>query len=257
MATAACQVSASFEETQHHSWRSSYCSKGPYAVDAGCRTKRDAVAVAATWATKHHTPVVQPKALDIFTQSAPIEAVEAPTTPVLAVGKVSAEVLCGALAAVYGSLTSMAASQSAPQRLTRFHSKVVPGIGIELYMQRVWQYFKCSDACHVLALIYIDRLVKLHPDFAVTDLTVHRLLAAATVIGAKYLDDLYFANSYYAKVCGLSLRELNALEANFVSLIRWKLNVTEDEFNAYFIQVMKATGNAAKGGVQSSEALDA
>ncbi|CAE8636123.1 unnamed protein product [Polarella glacialis] len=153
--------------------------------------------------------------------------------------------LCSALASVYGSLAAMTSKQQSPQRLTRFHSKVEPAIGIHQYMQRVWQYFKCSDACHVMALIYIDRLVKLHPDFTVTNFTIHRLLAAATVIAAKYLDDVYYCNAYYAKVCGLSLLEMNALEANFVSLIRWKLNIERAEYDAYHSQVVKAVGSGA------------
>eukprot|EP00930_Biecheleria_cincta_P085758 TRINITY_DN75129_c0_g1_i1.p1 TRINITY_DN75129_c0_g1~~TRINITY_DN75129_c0_g1_i1.p1 ORF type:complete len:290 (-),score=62.28 TRINITY_DN75129_c0_g1_i1:39-878(-) len=152
-------------------------------------------------------------------------------------------VLCAALAAVYRSLVAMAKRQSGTeQRLTRFHSKAEPSLGIEPYMDRMRQYFSCSNSCHVMALIYIDRLVKMNPTFVVSSLTVHRLVAVATVIAAKFVDDVYFSNAYYAKVCGLSLPEMNTLEASFLCLVRWRLSVPIQEYEAYLSQVMRAAG---------------
>eukprot|EP00440_Ansanella_granifera_P052024 gb/GFBE01056402.1/.p1 GENE.gb/GFBE01056402.1/~~gb/GFBE01056402.1/.p1 ORF type:complete len:138 (+),score=35.28 gb/GFBE01056402.1/:1-414(+) len=136
----------------------------------------------------------------------------------------------------------MAKQKGEEQRLTRFHSKVEPTVGVEPYMERIWQYFNCSDSCHVLALVYIDRLVKLNPEFVVSSLTIHRLLAVATLISAKFLDDVYFSNAYYAKVCGLSVQELNRLEAGFMQMIRWKLSVPGAEYAAYLAQVLRASG---------------
>lgn len=72
----------------------------------------------------------------------------------------------------------------------------------------------------------------------VTRLTIHRLFAIATVVSAKIQDDdEHFSNSYYAKVCGLSLRQLNSLEANFMSLISWNLFVDPEEYDGCLNQV--------------------
>mmetsp|Transcript_102246 Transcript_102246/g.181551 ORF Transcript_102246/g.181551 Transcript_102246/m.181551 type:complete len:100 (-) Transcript_102246:132-431(-) len=90
-----------------------------------------------------------------------------------------------------------------------------------------------------MALIYIDRIVRLG-EVTVNSLTIHRLLAAATVVSAKFLDDLFYSNEHYAKVCGLRLKELNSLERSFVSLLRWKLAVAPAGYNVYRSQVQRA-----------------
>jgi len=51
----------------------------------------------------------------------------------------------------------------------------------------------------VLALIYVDRLIQ-QGRFALTPLNVHRVLITAVMLAAKFFDDQYFNNLYYAKV---------------------------------------------------------
>ena len=38
---------------------------------------------------------------------------------------------------------------------------------------------------------------------AVCKLSLHRVLAASLVVSAKFVDDIYYSNQYYSKVCGL------------------------------------------------------
>lgn len=159
----------------------------------------------------------------------------------MAAPEVDSEGICSALSDVYSSLCATSATEGTKQRLTCFHSKKEPPIGLQPYLQRMWRYFGCSKSCHVVALIYIDRVLKLHPNFAVTRLSIHRLLAIATVVSAKFMDDIYYSNSYYAKVCGLSLRELNRLEATFIFLIKWEMAVSAEEYATYLKQVRQAT----------------
>eukprot|EP00441_Pelagodinium_beii_P047042 CAMPEP_0197622722 /NCGR_PEP_ID=MMETSP1338-20131121/2902_1 /TAXON_ID=43686 ORGANISM="Pelagodinium beii, Strain RCC1491" /NCGR_SAMPLE_ID=MMETSP1338 /ASSEMBLY_ACC=CAM_ASM_000754 /LENGTH=97 /DNA_ID=CAMNT_0043192471 /DNA_START=43 /DNA_END=336 /DNA_ORIENTATION=- len=90
-----------------------------------------------------------------------------------------------------------------------------------------------------MALIYIDRLVKIQ-GIVVNRFTIHRLLATATVVSAKFLDDQYYSNKWYADVCGLKLKQLNSLERCFMSLLRWKVAVSPEEFGAYQSQVLRA-----------------
>lgn len=52
----------------------------------------------------------------------------------------------------------------------------------------------------MLALIYVDRLIQ-QGRFALTPLNVHRVLITAVMLAAKFFDDQYFNNLYYAKVC--------------------------------------------------------
>lgn len=54
----------------------------------------------------------------------------------------------------------------------------------------------------MLALIYVDRLIQ-QGRFALTPLNVHRVLITAVMLAAKFFDDQYFNNLYYAKVCDI------------------------------------------------------
>lgn len=124
------------------------------------------------------------------------------------------------------------------QMINAFVSIREPPICIEDYLQRLWKHCNCSDACQILALIYIDRLIEMCPNMAVTPLTIHRLFAAATVVSTKLQDDdEHYPNSYYAKVCGLSLWQLNSMEANFMSLVAWNLFVSPEEYAERLNQV--------------------
>jgi len=151
-----------------------------------------------------------------------------------------AKAFCESLSSVYLALAALGAESEAhpsDQRVTSFHARIEPKIGVCDYLCRLQQFFRCSECCHVVALVYIDRMANLHPEITVTTRSIHRLLAVATVIGAKFLDDVYFSNAFYAKVCGLRVKELNHLEAKFLTLLRWNLVVSPVEYDAYLRQI--------------------
>jgi len=108
-----------------------------------------------------------------------------------------------------------------------------PKVSIRKYFARIHKYFHCSDECFVLALAYIDRIAKNRPHVPFAPLTCHRLLLASCVVAAKFHDDTYVSNDHYAKVGGIELEELNALEAELLQLADWKLYVCPREYNAY------------------------
>ncbi len=47
------------------------------------------------------------------------------------------------------------------------------------------------------------------------------------MMAAKFLKDDYFDNEYYAKVAGVTLREINELEIDFLLTIEFKLYIPE------------------------------
>jgi hypothetical protein len=116
---------------------------------------------------------------------------------------------------------------------TRFHCHRAPTISIGDYLVRLRKYFHCSDVCFITSLAHIDRIVNRHPDFLISCHSIHRLLAISAMVSAKFLEDVYFSNAHYAKVCGLSLEELNELELTFLKLLDWKLDVSPDECAEY------------------------
>lgn len=119
------------------------------------------------------------------------------------------------------------------EKTTRFHSTYVPGICVGDYLKRLQKYFVCSDECFVLALVYIDRISKLNPSLQVCALTMHRLLFTAVMTAAKFHDDDFYSNKYYAKVGGMTLKEANLLEALFLKMMGWGVRVSAQEYQLY------------------------
>lgn len=131
---------------------------------------------------------------------------------------------------------------------TKFTSKSKPTIAIKDYLSRIMNFFKCSQETLILAMIYIDRVTESISHFVLNSLNIHRsvnfykkyninffcrILVTSVTIAAKFFDEIYYTNAYYAKVGGLSLKELNLLEIEFLNLIDYRLYVDSDIFFQY------------------------
>jgi hypothetical protein len=127
---------------------------------------------------------------------------------------------------------------SPPGQKTCFHSVKLPKVSLCSYASRIHKYFRCTDECFVLCLVYIDRIVKHNPDVQVTDLTCHRLLLTGCMVAAKFHDDEYASNEYFARVGGIDTSELNSLEVEFLKLLNWKLYVRGSEYD-WFLQTLR------------------
>jgi len=116
---------------------------------------------------------------------------------------------------------------------TPFHAKTIPAISISNYVTRILRYAPCSGECFVTALIYMNRaLTKLGPRF-LDQSTVHRLLISSVLLSSKFLDDLYYNNTFYAKVGGISPHEMNALELEMLHVIGFQLHVDRAEYISF------------------------
>ncbi|RRT80203.1 hypothetical protein B296_00017607 [Ensete ventricosum] len=122
--------------------------------------------------------------------------------------------------------------------VTLFDGLRAPTLSIKRYMERIFKYSKCSPSCFVLAYIYIERFLQ-QPNIRLTSLNVHRLLIASVVVAAKFIDDAFFSNAYYAKVGGISTLEMNRLEINFLFSVDFRLQVTVGTFETYCLRLEK------------------
>ena len=66
-----------------------------------------------------------------------------------------------------------------------------------------------------------------------TELNVHRVVITAVLLAAKFFDDAYYNNAYYAKVGGVLVSEMNGLEVDFLFRINFTLHVTPEIFAKY------------------------
>eukprot|EP00467_Chlorarachnion_reptans_P010364 CAMPEP_0114489758 /NCGR_PEP_ID=MMETSP0109-20121206/2065_1 /TAXON_ID=29199 /ORGANISM="Chlorarachnion reptans, Strain CCCM449" /LENGTH=247 /DNA_ID=CAMNT_0001666301 /DNA_START=121 /DNA_END=864 /DNA_ORIENTATION=+ len=117
--------------------------------------------------------------------------------------------------------------------MTSFHSVCRPSIGIGEYIQRIAQFGRCSPKVFILAVIYIDRIVRTDESLEINNLTIHRLAITAVVVASKFLEDKYHSNAKFARIGGTSREELNLLELEFVFRLRFELCVTTECFEDY------------------------
>jgi len=149
------------------------------------------------------------------------------------VAMLSSNELVDKLARVSLSMISKRKDPNASSLITALHGNRAPSISVHDYISRMHKYFKCSDSCLVVCLAYMDRLMQQQPEFEFNDLCIHRLLAAGLVISKKFQDDVGYSNAYYAQVCGVTVQEINSLEATLLKLINWKVAISVEEFAKY------------------------
>ncbi|EPS72561.1 hypothetical protein M569_02197, partial [Genlisea aurea] len=118
------------------------------------------------------------------------------------------------------------------ETITVFHGLRPPSLTIRQYIHRIFKYSSCSPSCFVVAHIYLDRYVH-RTRLRWNSLNIHRLLITSLVVAAKFMDDLFFKNSYYARVGGISTAELNELELKFLFAIDFRLFVSVQTFMNY------------------------
>ena len=73
-------------------------------------------------------------------------------------------------------------------------------------------------------------------DFMINHYNIHKLLFTAIILAIKNNEDIYFTNSFYSIVGGISSNELKNLELEFTLLIQFKFYVKKslfDEYNKY------------------------
>ncbi|KAF8394423.1 hypothetical protein HHK36_020631 [Tetracentron sinense] len=122
--------------------------------------------------------------------------------------------------------------------ITIFHGLRAPTLSIRQYIDRIFKYSSCSASCFVVAHIYMDRFLQLM-DVHLTSLNVHRLLITSIMVAAKFIDDAFFNNKYYAKVGGVTTGEMNRLEMKFLFSLDFRLQVTVGTFERYCLQLEK------------------
>ncbi|KIX99204.1 uncharacterized protein Z520_04780 [Fonsecaea multimorphosa CBS 102226] len=108
-------------------------------------------------------------------------------------------------------------------QLTRFHSRAPPGISVPDYLQRLTTHATLSPPILLSVVYYIDRLCALYPAFTISSLTVHRFLITSATVASKGLSDSFWTNKTYARVGGVSMKELALLELEFLTRMEWRI----------------------------------
>lgn len=107
----------------------------------------------------------------------------------------------------------------------RFLSKKEPPISLKDYLLRLHRFCPMSTAVYLATSVYITKIVAIERILPVTPKIVHRLVLAGLRVAVKALEDLSYSHSRFAKVGGVSARELSRLEIGFCFLVDFELRV--------------------------------
>ncbi len=122
--------------------------------------------------------------------------------------------------------------------IAKFQCSYAPDVSILAYLERIRKYANCSDCCFIVALIYIDRIIEKR-NVILTQLNIHRLLLTCVLLAAKFFDDLFYNNAFYAKLGGITTNELNSLEIELLKLINFSLSVNRDSYDHYCYELQR------------------
>lgn len=148
----------------------------------------------------------------------------------------SAQKIVQVLAAVLQKLIEANDNRPDTAHITKFHALRAPSISVKSYLERIAKYANCSGECFVLALVYIDRLIQRN-NFVINSLNVHRILITSVMLAAKFFDDHYYNNTYYAKIGGVPRNEMNMLELEFLFLVNFTLYLDPNEYQKYHTEL--------------------
>lgn len=112
-------------------------------------------------------------------------------------------------------------------------------IRADIYVKRIMRYGGCSPSTLVLGLLYVERLKRKLLHVWITKQNIQRLFLVAVMEAVKHWEDFYYSNEHWAKIGGLTLKELNALEVEFLNLMNWELYVPADEYEALSASILE------------------
>ena len=111
-------------------------------------------------------------------------------------------------------------TENIDKNIKPFMTTNIPSMPIKDYLIRLCQFTKINESTIILILIYIDRICNFNK-FTLTYRNIYKLLLSSMVVAIKYNEDNFYSSEIYAKIGGLSLKELNYLEFHFLVLIKF------------------------------------
>lgn len=114
---------------------------------------------------------------------------------------------------------------------THFGNKV--GNSFKLFMDGIFEMMEFSESCFVTMAVYFDRLISRHHEF-VNEKNMTRLIFICAVLAIKMTNDFSEKNSYFAKISGITNREIKCLEVSILQWIDYSLVIGEKEYYKYY-----------------------
>ena len=122
--------------------------------------------------------------------------------------------------------------------IQQYNSKKPPQVTINKYLMRILKYCMPEPSTIIMCLIYIDKICE-NSNMQLTYLNIHRLILACMIMAIKFNEDDYYSNEYYAKVGGISMKEMNQLESNTLVLLDFNVFIDDVLYDNYQKQLQE------------------
>ena len=122
------------------------------------------------------------------------------------------------------------------------YSNKVPIIKIEDYLIRLVKYSRMEISTLILTFIYIKRFIN-KENYIIAFNNIFRLIISCSILAIKFNENKTFKNTFYAKIGGLEVEDLNNLEYNLFSRLDFNLRVLDNEFYDMISLIYKDTLN--------------
>ena len=116
--------------------------------------------------------------------------------------------------------------------LNNFEIKSNPNISLKNYLSRILKYIKPQPSTIIISLILIDKFCE-NSYINLNKKNIHKIFLTSIIVAIKYNEDEYFTNNYYAKVGGITQKELFNLEYIFLTLLDFNIYIDEKIYNNY------------------------
>lgn len=134
-----------------------------------------------------------------------------------------------------------------PCTATRFQSQTTPSISVIDYLQRLAVYARLTNSVLLGMVCYIDRISTLCPEFAITDLTAHRLLVTTAVIASKVVSDHLPCHKTFARVGGVTTKELAILELYYLKKVDWRVSLNAEHLCGCYKSLVEGKDTLGRG----------
>ena len=143
-------------------------------------------------------------------------------------------------------------SENVNNKISPFMTINIPSISIKDYLLGLLNFTKINESTIIIILIYIDRICKIN-NFQINYRNIYKLIISSMIIAIKYNEDNYYSSEVYSKLGGISVKELNYLEFNFLILIKFSLFIEDDLFSKYYDNLISFDEENNEDSLEESE----
>ena len=119
-----------------------------------------------------------------------------------------------------------------------FYLDQIPDVSLEEYIYHLLKYTEISISTLIIAIIYIDQFCEKYR-YVLSMHNIHRILLIFVYLSIKFNEDIKIKEDYYAKIAGVSVKDLNTLEYQICVGMNFDFYVKSEYYQQYFVYFCK------------------